>query len=312
MKDVQDILQNLSKDLLSENQLKELSEAFEQEVQKRIDINVEQALAAQDEDYANKMTALIEKIDQNHTSKLEGVVKLIEKNYTQKLHNAVSKYEKIYNNKFKKLTEWMLRTTDAYLDKYLDDAIPKSTVKKLAENVRARQIIDNLRNDIILDKATENKLVRKAILEGHSKMKRLEEENKVLKTSRMVEFNKKKEETRQEELNKLLEGVRPVYRAQVKRALENKTLSYIRENFDYVVDSVKAARTRLTEEANEKKTPIFESTRQRNNNSRFDRQRLIEKYKRSTSNRYDDDLTDEELLNENLNPDYLEGLKQLG
>ncbi len=86
-KNVTDILKvnDATKDILSEDILKEIETAFNANVDDKVKIHVEKALNEQDEDYAKKLEKLVEVIDADHTAKLNQVVEAIDTNHAQKL-----------------------------------------------------------------------------------------------------------------------------------------------------------------------------------------------------------------------------------
>ena len=71
MKDIKSILKEATQDLLSEDVLKEIEDAFNTTVSEKVQIHVTKALTEQDEDYSKKLEHLLEAIDADHTNKLE-------------------------------------------------------------------------------------------------------------------------------------------------------------------------------------------------------------------------------------------------
>ena len=55
---ITDILKEASKDILTEEVLKEIETAFDSSVNERVQIHVEKALSEQDEDYSKKLETL--------------------------------------------------------------------------------------------------------------------------------------------------------------------------------------------------------------------------------------------------------------
>ena len=85
MKDIKSILKEATQDLLSEDVLKEIEDAFNTTVSEKVQIHVTKALTEQDEDYSKKLEHLLEAIDADHTNKLEKVVDAIDANHAEKL-----------------------------------------------------------------------------------------------------------------------------------------------------------------------------------------------------------------------------------
>jgi hypothetical protein len=80
--DFKKILQEQFKDLITEDTLTAVHEAFEQAVnekaEKKAELQVEAAATKIDEDHSEKLQRLVEAIDADHTSKLKKLVETIE------------------------------------------------------------------------------------------------------------------------------------------------------------------------------------------------------------------------------------------
>ena len=72
-----DQLKEATKDILSEDSLKEIETAFNEAVNDKVQLHVEKALLEQDEAHAAKLTELLEAVDSDHTKKLEKLVEAI-------------------------------------------------------------------------------------------------------------------------------------------------------------------------------------------------------------------------------------------
>ena len=90
--DIKKQLKKVTKELLSEEALNEIQSAFENAVEEKAKIHVASALVKQDNDYAAKLSHLLEVIDKDHTTKLKKVVKAIDLNHGEKLKSIVEKY----------------------------------------------------------------------------------------------------------------------------------------------------------------------------------------------------------------------------
>ena len=91
-------LKKVASDVLSEETLQAIEDAFTQSVQEKSEelsaLRVEKALIEQDEAHAVKLEKLLEAIDADHTTKLHKVVAAIDKNHSQKLVSLVEKFKK--------------------------------------------------------------------------------------------------------------------------------------------------------------------------------------------------------------------------
>ena len=90
-KNVVDVLKEATKDILSEQTLNEIQQAFEASVDEKVKIHVEKALIEQDEDHSTKLESLVEAIDKDHVAKLNKVVAAIDENHSGKLQSIVEK-----------------------------------------------------------------------------------------------------------------------------------------------------------------------------------------------------------------------------
>jgi hypothetical protein len=95
---ISSVLREATKDILTEDVLKEIEAAFNSTVNERVQLHVEKALSEQDADYSKKLETLVEAIDTDHTDKLKKVVEAIDADRAEKLKTVVEKYETALNN----------------------------------------------------------------------------------------------------------------------------------------------------------------------------------------------------------------------
>ena len=121
---LQEMLREATKDILTDESLGMIEEAFEQAVNDRVQIHVEKALVEQDETYASKLETLLEAIDTDHTKKLQKVVESIDVNHAQKLKVIVGRYKKALNEEATELKESLVENISRYLELYVEELIP--------------------------------------------------------------------------------------------------------------------------------------------------------------------------------------------
>ena len=121
----QEMLKEVTKDILSEDSLGQIQEAFNAAVQERVELHVEKALVEQDDTYASKLETLLEAIDTDHCGKLERLVEAIDTNHAQKLQLIVKKYKGALNEEAGELKESLVDNISNYLDLYVEKAIGK-------------------------------------------------------------------------------------------------------------------------------------------------------------------------------------------
>jgi DNA-binding phage protein len=233
--DIKQILSEATDGALNEEVLSEIENVFEQKVNEKVSIHVEQALNEQDELYTEKLKELVEKIDTDHTAKLERVVEAIDKDRTEKLKMVIEKYESELNEDAEKFQTSLVESISDYIDVYLEEKIPVESVQEAVKNTKARKILESLRNHLAVDSALEKESIKEAVIDGHNQIneasKKLESvanENTVLK-----------EELDTVKSNLLIEqktaGLDKRAKSYMRKVLKDKGSEYIAENFDYTL-----------------------------------------------------------------------------
>jgi len=245
--DIQTILKEATKDLLSEESLKAVSEA----VQTKVNLAVEAALVQQDEEYSTKLEKVLEAIDADHTAKLEKIVTRIDETHAAQFATAMKKLDddttgklknviKMYESQIKKNADYFKNTVvenvSSYLELYLDKAIPAQQIQEATQNTRNSKIVDEIKRLVSLDETFINESVKEALLDGK---KQIDEANaKAAAAQKSAQLLNEKVEALQ--ANLLLEKKAATLPANKKnyvtRVLAEKSTQYINENFDYVVN----------------------------------------------------------------------------
>lgn len=254
---ITDTLKNVTKDFLSEENLKEIETAFHAAVNEKVELNVKKALIEQDEDYANKLQKLVEAIDNDHTSKLTSVVNALDTNHAEKLKAVVEKHSSELNKNAEGFKTNLVEKISKYLELYLDEKVPTASINEAVRNKRAYNMLCNLREALAVDMALANESIKDAVVDGK---KRLDEAAKQLEASSAkveeltTELNKVKAElTLEKKLSKLDEGTK----THLAKMFEGKPATYIAENFDYALGLYEKAEK--SEEVSLKEEAIKES-----------------------------------------------------
>jgi len=245
--DISTILKEATKDLLSEESLKAVSEA----VEAKVNLAVEAALVQQDEEYSTKLEKVLEAIDADHTAKLEKIVARIDdlhaKQFAEamqkldedratKLAHVVKLYENVSKVEAKEFTKNLVENVSSYLDLYLDKAIPSQQLQEATQNARNTKIVEEIKRLVSLDETFVNESVKEALLDGK---KQIDEANAraaaAAKQSQLLS-----EKVQVLESNLLLEKKVSTLPANKKnyalRVLAEKDAKYINENFNYVLE----------------------------------------------------------------------------
>lgn len=234
-KNVVDVLKEATKDILSEQTLNDIQQAFEASVNEKVAIHVEKALAEQDDDHSKKLEALVEAIDKDHIKKLNKVVAAIDSNHSDKLKAIVEKYSNALSGEAKTFKTETINDISTYLEAYLDEVVPAEDIKKAVSNRHATDILSKVRNLLSVDAATAQDSIREAIIDGK---KQLDEARKELESA------KERSVVLEKELNtmnatlllekktaELSEGKKKF----IKKLMGNKSAEFINENYDYTL-----------------------------------------------------------------------------
>lgn len=240
---ITELLKKATNDLLTEDTLSAIEEAFNAAVETRteealgskVELHVEKALLEQDEDHAKKLESLLEAIDTDHTAKLQKVIKAINENHTDKLRSVVKRYKGALISEAKEFKKQMVDTVSKYLDVYLENAVPTQDIKEAVKNRKALDKLNEMRRFLGVDLAVGKESIRTAIIDGK---KQIEEGAKQLNT--LVEKNEKINTElhslrREKLLNEKTEGLPTAKKNYILKVLSDKPLDFINENFDYTL-----------------------------------------------------------------------------
>jgi len=232
-KDITQILKEATKDILTEDVLKEIETAFNSAVEDRTLIHVEKALSEQDEDYAKKLETLIEAVDIDHTKKLQKVVEAIDTDRAQKLKAVIKKYETALVKEAAEFKSSLVDQISNYIELYVDEKIPLAEIQEAVENKRATNVLNEIRNMLAVDMALAKDSIKDAIVDGKTKIdeaaKQLEDSKKLIN-----ELSAKLKKSDAElVLEKRVAKLNEEERAYMKKMLSGKSSQFINENFDY-------------------------------------------------------------------------------
>jgi len=233
--DIKQILSEATNGALNEEVLSEIENVFEQKLNDKVEIHVENALNEQDELYTEKLNELVLKIDEDHSNKLKSVVQAIDTDRSNKLKLVIEKYESSLNGEAEDFQTQLIESISDYLDVYLEEKIPVESVQEAVKNTKAKKILEGLRSHLAVDSALEKESIKEAVMDGHNQIneasKKLEsvaEENAVLK-----------EELDTAKAGLVLEqkttGLDKRTKQYVNKVMKGKDAEFIAENFDYTL-----------------------------------------------------------------------------
>jgi hypothetical protein len=249
--DITTLLKEATKDLLSEETLKAISQAVEAKAEEKTQLAVEAALVRQDEDYASKLEQVLEAIDADHTEKLDKIVSRIDETHAAKFKYALSTLDEVHTGKLKKIVKLyenamkseaeqfkksLVEQISNYIELYIDKTIPAQQIKEATENARSRKIVSEMKRLVGLSDEFVNESIKEALIDGK---KQIDEANEqVKKLENQVKFITEKAENagKQLFLEKKLENFPKAKKDYMLRVLSEKKIENIKENFNYVAE----------------------------------------------------------------------------
>ena len=230
------VLKEATKDILTEDVLKEIEAAFNNTVNERVTLHVEKALAEQDADYSKKLETLVEAIDTDHTNKLKKVVEAVDADRAAKLKTVVEKYEAALNKEAAEFKSSIVEKVSKYLDLYIDEKLPTATVNEAVKNKRAINLVEDLRKVLSVDMALAKDNIRDAVIDGKTKLdeaaKQLEAATK--QVTELSEENKKL--SSKLVLEEKISNLDEEKKSYMKKMLSGKSVEFIKENFEYTLN----------------------------------------------------------------------------
>ena len=240
MSKITDLLKEVGKDVLNEESLKQIETVFTEAVDKKADeraqIATEAALANQDDEHSKKLEQLLESIDADHTKKLKKVVEAVDADRTRKLTNVVRKYRTALNEEASGLKDTVVESVSDYLDSYIDEAVPTTSIEEATKNKRAYDVLKDMRKMLSVDMVLANESIREAVQDGKNTI----EESK----TKISELSKDNDQYKAE-----LEGLKKDLFIEkrigqfdekksnfIRKTFADKDLAFIEENFDYTVN----------------------------------------------------------------------------
>ena len=289
---IKNILSEQFKDLITDETLSTIEEAFNQAVEEKskekIQLESENLKQKLDEDYTSKLEQLVEKIDTDHTAKLkklveaidtdhavklQKLVKGIDKKHTEMLQQVVEKYEGQMAEEAKSFQERLVEEVSNYLDLYIDKALPKEQISEAVANIKAAKQLNQIRQIVGISEEFVDSEVKEALVDGKKTIDSLRAElNEALKEN--AELNQRANKAEATITLEQKTSDMPSAKKQfVTKLLGNKAPQYIEENFQYVVEM-------FEKESNEEVDEIKESVKNQFIKApKVDRPQIIEEQK---------------------------------
>lgn len=228
---IESLLNEEVKSILTEESLNAIQEAFDS----KVTLEVESALAAQDKEHGERLVKLINDIDKDRATKMKNLVEAVDKKHASQLLKLVKMFEKDQVKDAKAFKKMVVESVDAFLDEFLNETISKEDLEQAVKNKTAFKVLENMRSVLSVDAGMVKESVQSVFLEGKKEHDKVLAENKELKK----QFKALYEQYQQTERNMLLETkiskFSPEKQKFIRKALGDKTVEFINENFDYTL-----------------------------------------------------------------------------
>lgn len=235
-KDIVQSLKEATKDMLSDESLSEIQASFDSAVNEKAQIHVEKALNAQDADYSGKLVKLIEAIDADHVGKLNRVVDAIDKNHLAKLKTVIMHYESRINADASVFKESVVGNLSRYLEVYLDEKVPATTLKEAVENRRSDMVLNDIRKTLAVDYAMASESIREAVMDGKRIIEDLKKRNAALIQANTTLSENVETSSTGLLVEKNITDLSDEKKSYMRKMLAGKSNQYINENSSYILN----------------------------------------------------------------------------
>jgi len=240
MSKFKEILDQVGKDVLTEESKTVILETFEklvsEKAEEKAQLAVSAALSQQDAEHTKKFHQLLEAIDIDHSNKFVKVVSKIDQDHKIMLERVVDKYNKELKDNALSFRDQMVDEVSNYLDMYIDKNIPMAQISEACENIQAKKMIGKIKEIVGIDEAYVNQNIKEALEDGKNTIDTLRSElNEVIKEN--VRLNQDLKKVNAELLiEKKTLQMDDSKKNFIMRVLKDKSPDYITENFSYVVE----------------------------------------------------------------------------
>lgn len=226
-KGIKEILESTGKDIFTEDTLSQIEQAFNEAVETTVKDRVQLQMETFEKELDENHSALVDQLVKTLEQRREKDITAISESNAKDLQDVVKKYEKVIVETAVQHRDDIFTQIDAFLDAYLEEAVPTAQLKTIAENKYAQGLLKKASDVLGLNESVVSTEVREAILQGERQLTALKERNKKLETQ--VESYKGIGV-----LAEKLKGLPSDKRNYIEEKLMNKTPEFIERNFGYV------------------------------------------------------------------------------
>lgn len=211
---------------LPEDSLKQIEEAFneqvEQKLSERLELETKDALAKQDAEHKTILTQLFEAAETKRKNDLAEK----EQKSVAGLKQLIEKHQKELNNKATEFRNQLEEQISDFIDEQLTAVVPNNVLEEAAKNNSARKILARIREVASLDDTLVKENVRNAIMEGKrivdKQAKQIENAERRALIAESALLIEQKTSSFPQEKKDYFAGM-----------FKNKTTKFITENFDH-------------------------------------------------------------------------------
>jgi hypothetical protein len=158
----------------------------------------------------------------------------LDETHSVKLVKLVKLYENALKNEAEQFKNTLVEQLSNYIDLYIDKAIPAEQIREATENARSRKIVNEVKRLVGLSDEFVNESIKEALLDGK---KQIDEANvRTSEVEKQLKLITEKAAVAEKNLflEKKLENFPAAKKEYMQRVLSEKSLSSIKENFNYV------------------------------------------------------------------------------
>lgn len=194
-------------------------------------------------------------IDKEHAEMASKTIKSLMERYSGKVAKIREYYTESVKRDSEAFRDQLIESLSNYIDNRIDKLVPYEDVRKAVKNTAATHVLESFKEtlEVASAKKAAKKYLKKPIMEAAAKIKKAEEENKVLTESKLALESQLNEQKRQLFLESKLKGLNSDTQAFARRVMADKPIEWITENFDYCLslhkDQTQKAREALQQHA---------------------------------------------------------------
>ena len=231
MKTLTEQLKELTQDMLSDESLS----VIEETLNKKVQIHVKKALAEQDEEYAAELDKFVNKVDKFYSARLNKIVERKDAAAHLKLIKVVEKYSKELNGGASKFKNSIVEDVSDYLDIYLEEVVPTTSIKEAVRNKKAFSILNKLRSQLGVDSAFIKEAAKDALIDGRTQITEARSELEETRKQNKVLSEKLRTLETQQILSEKCAKFSPKKRSYLNSMFKESNAKFINENFDYAL-----------------------------------------------------------------------------